>query len=148
VEVMAKAVGIDSWTAELDPAGKAKVIADRQANGARVLMVGDGLNDAAALAGAHASMAPGLAADVSQTASDLVFTGERLSSVVDAILIARKAKTLALENFGFSAIYNLVAAPLALLGLVSPFVAAIAMSSSSLIVSLNALRLWRTGRNA
>ena len=110
-------------------------------------MVGDGLNDAAALAKAHASMAPGLAADVSQTASDLVFTSERLDSVTDAIRIARKARRLALENFSVSALYNAIAAPAALLGFVSPVVAAIAMSSSSLVVSLNALRLWRVGRS-
>jgi Cu2+-exporting ATPase len=147
VERIAGQVGIDDWRAGLDPAAKAAAIDALQAGGARVLMVGDGLNDAAALARAHASMAPGLAADVSQTASDLVFTTERLDSVTDAIRIARKARQLALENFTFSALYNAVAAPAALLGLVSPVVAAIAMSSSSLVVSLNALRLWRIGRS-
>ena len=147
VERIAGQVGIDDWRAGLDPAAKPAAIDTLQAGGARVLMVGDGLNDAAALAKAHASMAPGLAADVSQTASDLVFTTERLDSVTDAIRIARKARRLALENFGFSALYNVIAAPAALLGLVSPVVAAIAMSSSSLVVSLNALRLWRLGRS-
>ncbi len=142
----AQGVGITDWKAGLDPVEKAAPIDALQAGGAKVLMVGDGLNDAAALAKAHASMAPGLAADVSQTASDLVFTSERLDSVVVAIRIARKARRLALENFSFSALYNAVAAPAALLGLVSPFFAAIAMSSSSLVVSLNALRLWRAGR--
>ena len=147
VERIAGQVGIDDWRAGLGPAAKAAAIDALQAGGARVLMVGDGLNDAAALAKAHASMAPGLAADVSQTASDLVFITARLDSVTDAIRIARKARQLALENFTFSALYNAVAAPAALLGLVSPVVAAIAMSSSSLVVSLNALRLWRIGRS-
>jgi Cu2+-exporting ATPase len=147
VERIAGLVGIDDWRAGLDPAGKAAAIDALQATGARVLMVGDGLNDAAALARAHASMAPGLAADVSQTASDLVFTSERLDSITQSIQIARKARRLALENFSFSALYNATAAPAALLGLVSPVVAAIAMSSSSLVVSLNALRLWRVGRS-
>ena len=147
MEKAALGAGIDDWRAGLDPTDKATAIDALQAQGRKVLMVGDGLNDAAALAKAHASMAPGLAADVSQTASDLVFTTERLGSVVDSIRIARKARALALENFAFSALYNAVAAPMAFLGLVSPFVAAIAMSSSSLIVSLNALRLWRAGRS-
>ncbi len=147
VQRVADQVGVDDWRAGLDPAGKAAAIDALQAAGRRVLMVGDGLNDAAALAKAHASMAPGLAADVSQTASDLVYTTERLDSITDAIRIARKARRLALENFSFSALYNAVAAPAALLGLVSPVAAAIAMSSSSLVVSLNALRLWRIGRS-
>jgi Cu2+-exporting ATPase len=147
VQRMADAVQVADWRAGLTPADKAAAIDALQAAGRKVLMVGDGLNDAAALARAHASMAPGLAADVSQTASDLVFTSERLDSVVEAVKVARKAKALALENFAFSAVYNAIAAPAALLGLVSPFVAAIAMSASSLVVSLNALRLYRIGRS-
>ena len=142
----ADALGISDWTAGLTPVEKSAAIDALQAEGRKALMVGDGLNDAAALARAHASMAPGLAADVSQTASDLVFTSERLDSVVTAIRVARTSRTLALQNFAFSALYNAVAAPMALLGLVSPFVAAIAMSSSSLVVSLNALRLYRAAR--
>ncbi len=143
----ALAVGVEDWTSGLTPVDKAAAVDALQAKGHKVLMVGDGLNDAAALSRAHASMAPGLAADVSQTASDLVFTSDRLDSVVIAIRVARTARLLALQNFAFSALYNAVAAPMALLGLVSPFVAAIAMSSSSLIVSLNALRLYRTDRS-
>ena len=106
-------------------------------------MVGDGLNDAAALAKAHASMAPGAAADASQNAADLVFQGEELMAVVEAIDVARAARRRALENFGFSALYNLVAAPAACFGLVTPLVAALAMSGSSLVVTLNALRMNR-----
>ena len=104
-------------------------------------MVGDGLNDAAALARAHASMAPGAAVDASQNAADLVFQGDELMAVVDAIDVARAARRRALENFGFSALYNLVAAPAAIFGLINPFIAAIAMSGSSLVVTLNALRM-------
>ena len=103
-------------------------------------MVGDGLNDAGALAKAHAAMAPGAALEASQNAADLVFSGEGLAAVVEAYDIARSARGRALENFGFAALYNAVAAPAAILGLINPFVAAIAMSSSSLIVTLNALR--------
>jgi P-type Cu2+ transporter len=106
-------------------------------------MVGDGLNDTAALARAHAAMAPGSALDASQNAADLVFSGERLGAVVEALKVARSARGLALQNFGFAAAYNAVAAPAAMLGLVNPFLAALAMSGSSLLVTLNALRLRR-----
>jgi Cu2+-exporting ATPase len=109
-------------------------------------MVGDGLNDAAALAKAHASMAPGAAADASQSAADLVFQGDALMAVVSAIDVARAARARALENFGLAAVYNLIAAPMAVFGLVTPLIAALAMSGSSLVVMLNALRLKRAGR--
>ena len=109
-------------------------------------MVGDGLNDAAALSRAHASIAPGAAIDASQNAADLVFEGEGLMAIVQAIDIARAARARALENFGFSALYNVVAAPMAIFGLVNPFFAAIAMSGSSLVVTLNALRMHWAGR--
>jgi Cu2+-exporting ATPase len=104
-------------------------------------MVGDGLNDAAALARAHAAVAPGTALAASQNAADLVLTGDALMAVVEAIDVARSARRRALENFGFAALYNLVAAPAAMIGLVNPFVAALAMSGSSLVVTLNALRV-------
>lgn len=139
-------VGVTDWRAGLTPLDKASEIDRLKAAGRKTLMVGDGLNDAAALARAHASMAPGAAIDASQNAADLVFEGEGLMSVVDAIDIARAARTRALENFGFSALYNLVAAPLAMFGLVNPFLAAIAMSGSSLIVTLNALRMHWSAR--
>ena len=109
-------------------------------------MVGDGLNDAAALSRAHASMAPGAAMEASQNAADLVFEGEGLMAVVQAIDVAQAARTRALENFSFSAVYNLIAAPAAVFGLINPFVAALAMSGSSIVVTLNALRMNLPGR--
>lgn len=136
----AEQAGVESWRAALTPADKAALVAERTAEGRKVLMVGDGLNDAAALAGAHAAMAPGTALDASQNAADLVFSGERLGAVVDSIDVSRSARRRALENFSFAALYNLVAAPAAMVGLVNPFVAALAMSGSSLVVTLNALR--------
>jgi Cu2+-exporting ATPase len=137
----AGAVGVSQRRAGLTPADKAEAIAALQSGGHRVLMVGDGLNDAAALARADASMAPGSALDASQNAADLVFSGDSLGSVVEALRIARRARQLALENFGFAALYNMAAAPAAMLGLINPFLAALAMSGSSLVVTLNALRL-------
>jgi Cu2+-exporting ATPase len=136
-------IGISIWQAEVKPADKAARLEHLRSQGRRVLMVGDGLNDAAALALAHVSIAPGSAADVSQLAADMVLRSETLLPVLEAIGVARKARVLILENFALAALYNLVAIPLAALGLVTPLLAAATMSSSSLLVSLNALRLAR-----
>ncbi|HEY0647902.1 heavy metal translocating P-type ATPase [Phenylobacterium sp.] len=136
----AAAAEVSSWRAACTPEGKAARIDELAAAGRKVLMVGDGLNDAAALAKAHAAMAPGTALEASQNAADLVFSGDGLAAVVEAIDVARSARRRALENFALAALYNLIAGPAAMLGLVNPFVAAIAMSSSSLVVTLNALR--------
>ncbi|WP_374515857.1 heavy metal translocating P-type ATPase [Brevundimonas sp.] len=136
----AAAVGVSDWRAGLTPEEKAEAV-DRLSANRKVLMIGDGLNDAAALARAHAAIAPGSALEASQNAADLVLSGAELAAVVDAIDVARSARGRALENFGFAAVYNLVAAPAAMLGFVNPFVAAIAMSGSSLVVTLNALRV-------
>jgi Cu2+-exporting ATPase len=138
---VADAVGVASWRAGLMPEEKAQAIDSLAAEGRKVLMIGDGLNDAAALARAHAAIAPGTALAASQNAADLVLTGDALMAVVEAIDVARSARRRALENFGFAALYNLVAAPAAMIGLVNPFVAALAMSGSSLVVTLNALRV-------
>jgi len=133
--------GITHWTAGATPISKAQRLAELEKAGRRVLMVGDGLNDAAALAGAHASLAPGGAVDVSRLASDCVYSGDSLASVAMIIEIARAARQRMRENFAFAAIYNLAAIPIAVVGWATPMVAAAAMSSSSAIVTLNALRL-------
>ncbi|KQY95479.1 cation-transporting ATPase [Caulobacter sp. Root1455] len=137
---VARAVGVQNWRAGLTPIEKAAAIDRLKAEGRKVLMVGDGLNDAAALARAHASMAPGAAVDAAQNAADLVFTGDELGAVAQAITVARTARRRALENFAFSALYNLIAGPAAMLGLINPFIAALAMSGSSITVLLNAVR--------
>ena len=104
-------------------------------------MVGDGLNDAAALAGAHASLAPGGAVDVSRLASDCVYSGDSLRSIALIVEIARAARRRMRENFAFAAVYNVIAIPVAVVGWATPVVAAAAMSLSSAVVVLNALRL-------
>jgi Cu2+-exporting ATPase len=140
VAEVARVLGVARWRAGVWPEEKAAAIEVLKGQGKKVLMVGDGLNDTAALAGAHCAMAPGAALDAAQNAADLVFSGEGLGAVVAAYDVARSARAHALENFGLSALYNAVAAPAAMLGFLNPFVAAIAMSGSSLVVTLNALR--------
>ena len=134
-------IGMPAWRAGMRPGDKAARLEKLRKEGRRVLMVGDGLNDAAALALAHVSIALGSAADVSQLAADMVLRSEGLLPVLEAIRVARKARALVLQNFALAAIYNVVAIPVAALGLITPLLAAAAMSSSSLLVSLNALRL-------
>jgi P-type Cu2+ transporter len=146
VAEVARAVGAARWRSGLTPEAKVEVVDALKPWGWKTLMVGDGLNDTAALARADVSMAPGAAVDASQNAADLVFESGSLMAVVEAIDIARAARARALENFAFSALYNAVAAPAAILGLVNPFVAAIAMSASSLVVTLNAQRMNFVGR--
>ncbi len=141
VEAMATALGIRRWSARLSPVDKAHRLEALAGQGHRVLMVGDGINDAAALAAAQVSIAPASGAEISQSAADIVFQGDRLAAVPLAIEIARGAGRLMRQNLAIALVYNLAAVPLAIAGYVTPLVAAIAMSSSSVIVILNALRL-------
>ncbi|MCA6330825.1 MAG: HAD-IC family P-type ATPase, partial [Phenylobacterium sp.] len=138
-------MGIPDWRSGLTPQGKVEALDALKAAGRRVLMVGDGLNDVAALSHAHVAMAPGTALDASQSAADLVYPADHPERIAEAIDTARAARRRAMENFAFAALYNLVAGPAAMMGLVNPFVAALAMSGSSLVVTLNALRLLKGG---
>jgi len=138
---VAGATGISDIHDRMTPADKLAALERLARDGERVLMVGDGINDAPALAAAHASMSPVAASDVSRAAAGLVFTGERLAPVLFALETARMARSRALENFALAAAYNAVAVPVALAGLVTPLIAALAMSGSSIAVTLNALRL-------
>lgn len=141
VERAANAAGIELWTARATPQSKAARLDTLESAGQRVLMVGDGLNDAGAIAEAHASIAPGGAVDVSRLAADCVFSGDSLAAVVRIIEIAREARLRIRQNFGFATAYNILAVPIALVGWATPMVAAIAMSASSAVVTLNALRM-------
>lgn len=150
VQTIAVALGIPHH-ASVSPGGKAVYIANRKASGQKVLMVGDGLNDAPALVAAHASMAPASAVDVGRNAADLVFLRDSLLAVPQALTIARKAARLIQENLVIAVLYNVIAVPIAVLGYVTPLIAALAMSGSSLIVVANALRLQNSrdgGKNA
>lgn len=140
VAPIARALGIENWQGGLKPAEKIARIEEWKAYGRRVLMVGDGLNDAPSLAAAHVSLSPISAADVTQAQADAVFLGERFKPVLDAVVIARRARSLMTENLWLAAIYNAIAVPIAIAGAVTPLIAALAMSGSSLLVTLNALR--------
>jgi len=140
VEAAARLAGIERWQAGLDPAQKIARIEALAAAGRRVLMVGDGLNDAPALAAARVSLSPASAVTLAQAAADGCFLGDRLAPVVAAIDLGRRARRLMIENLGFALAYNALAVPLAIAGYATPLVAALAMSGSSILVTLNALR--------
>jgi Cu2+-exporting ATPase len=143
VAAAARALGLDRYQAGLKPQGKIDRIHALKEAGENPIMVGDGINDAPALAAAHVSVSMGSAADISRSAADLVIQGDRLAALPRAIDIAKAARARMMENFALANIYNVIAVPLAVFGLVTPLVAAIAMSASSLVVMANALRLWR-----
>ena len=111
-----------------------------------MLMVGDGLNDGPSLAAALVSMSPSTAADLSQTVADVVFQGAKLAPVVTALLTARRSQAAMRQNIALSLGYNVLMVPLAMAGHVTPWLAAAAMSSSSLLVMLNSLRMRRAVR--
>jgi Cu2+-exporting ATPase len=143
VDRVADILGIEDRGARQTPSDKVAALEALRESGAHALMAGDGLNDAPALAAAHVSISPSTAADISQTAADIVFQGARLSPVLEAIGCAKRARAVARENIGLALGYNALMVPLAVAGHVTPLIAAIAMSSSSLIVVLNSFRVGR-----
>jgi Cu2+-exporting ATPase len=138
---IATEAGIHFWRAGVTPQNKAERLRSLNRQGHRVLMVGDGINDAAAMAMAHVSIAPGTATDISQRTSDMVLRGNDLAPILEALDVSRKARRLVLQNFALAIVYNVTAIPLAAMGLVTPLIAAATMAGSSLLVTLNALRL-------
>ncbi len=141
VRAIADELGIEDWHAGVLPEDKARIVSEMGEQGRRVLMVGDGLNDTAALAAAHVSISPASALEATRVVSDMVLLGASLAPLGDAVDLARKATRRIKENFAIAAAYNAVAIPVALVGLATPLAAALAMSFSSITVSLNSLRL-------
>ena len=141
VEELAGRLGITHWLAEALPEDKAARIQAHAAANKKVLMVGDGLNDTAALTAAHVSISPASALDAARVASDIVLLGGDLSPIAEALETAKSATKRIRENFQIATLYNVIAVPVAVIGLATPLVAALAMSTSSITVSLNALRL-------
>jgi Cu2+-exporting ATPase len=140
VAPIAQALNIADWQAGLKPEDKIKALAALQARRQNVLMVGDGLNDAPALAAANASLSPISAVKLSQAQADAVFIDASLLPVVQALRLARLARRLMQQNLILAVVYNAIAVPLAIMGEVTPLIAALAMSGSSVLVTLNALR--------
>lgn len=138
---LADKLGVTTARAQLSPEQKMQMIQKMSDEGAKVLMIGDGLNDTAALAQAYASISPASALDASRAASDIVLLSRSLAEIPDAIATAKSARLRVLENFSIAAGYNLIAVPIAIMGFASPLSAAIAMSLSSITVLLNALRV-------
>jgi len=145
VRRVAEELGVLRYASECSPQNKLERLAALQDNGEVVVMVGDGINDAPVLSGADASIAPAHSALLAQTSADVIMLGEQLMPVVTAIRVARKTLAIVRQNLGWAILYNITALPLAVAGLVPPWLAAIGMSFSSLIVVLNALRLSRMG---
>lgn len=141
VRDLADRLGITDWQAGVLPSEKAARVAELSAQGRKVLMVGDGLNDTAALTAAHVSISPASALDAARVASDIVLLGQDIAPIADAVRIGRQSARRMIENFLISGGYNIVAVPLALVGMATPLAAALAMSLSSITVALNAMRL-------
>ncbi len=137
---MARELGIDEAHGAMTPEDKSDWLRAIEARGHKALMIGDGLNDTGALATTHAGLAPATALDAARSAADVVLLSDRLTAVVDALDAARKARRLMSENIWLSVLYNIVSVPVALAGFATPLIAAIAMSTSSITVSLNAMR--------
>jgi Cu2+-exporting ATPase len=141
VETIVNQLGITDWAAQVRPDEKLARIEALRSAGRKVLMAGDGLNDAPALSGAHVSIAPAEAADVGRNAADFVFLRSDLYAVVEAMDISSRSGHLIRQNIGLAIAYNAIALPFAVLGLVTPLIAALAMSLSSIVVVANSLRL-------
>ena len=143
VATLAEALGIAEFHAECTPQQKLSIIETAQGNGERVVMVGDGINDAPVLSGADTSVAPAEGALLAQTSADVIMLGNSLQPLETLLDMSDKTMRIVRQNLAWAIVYNASALPLAAVGLVPPWLAAIGMSASSLIVVLNALRLSR-----
>ena len=141
VQKMAALIGIKDYRSTCEPTAKLNMVQELASKGHSVLMVGDGLNDTPAMAAAHVSIAPASAAEIGRSNADFVFTNGDLTAIGAALEIAKRSNALIKQNFAIAVMYNVLAVPLAVLGYVTPLIAAVSMSLSSIIVILNALRL-------
>ena len=144
VSDIGRQLGLEKAIGGVSPQEKLNILNQANIDGVLTLMVGDGLNDAPALANAHASASLATASDISRTAADIILEGDKLSGLYHGVMIARHAKRRVIQNLMAAVVYNLIAVPLAVFGLVNPLIAALAMSGSSIIVTLNALRPMKT----
>ncbi len=143
VEAAAKQLGIEEFYFEQTPDQKLKILQRLKSQNKNILMVGDGINDAPALMFADVSMSPSKAADLTKNVADIIFQGNKLNPVLQTIKIANNSQNIIKQNLAFALFYNLFAIPFAVFGLVLPLFAALAMSASSIIVVLNAMRINR-----
>ncbi len=141
VRSLAEQLGLESWQGGVDPAGKLRYLKGLQSDGRRVAVIGDGINDGPVLAAADVSIAMSSGADLAQAASDMVLLREDFAAVVDAVHSARRAMLRIRQNLAWATLYNLGAIPFAALGMMPPWLAALGMSASSLLVGWNATRL-------
>jgi len=148
VAAVARALGIDNWRAQADPGQKLEFVRGLRESGARVLMVGDGINDAPVLAAADVSVAVGQASALARTAADAIVLSPSITGVWELMVTARRTRRIMTQNLGWAATYNATAIPVAAFGLVPPWAAAIGMALSSLAVALNAMRLWQWKRSS
>ena len=146
VNEVANQLDISDWRARMSPAEKLQFIRQLQADGQAVVMIGDGINDAPVLAAADASIALDAGTALARASADAIALGKRLGTIVDAVDVARATRRIIRQNIAWAIIYNLTAVPLAVSGILAPWMAAIGMSLSSLLVVLNALRLHRFRR--
>jgi Cu2+-exporting ATPase len=143
VAALASELGVHAWRARCLPAAKLERVRKLRADGRRVVMVGDGVNDAAVLAGADVAIALADGAALAQASASIVLAGRDIARLPALVETARHARRVMRQNLGWAIAYNGLALPLAALGFVAPWLAALGMAVSSLVVTLNALRLAR-----
>jgi len=141
VEHTAEQLGITDYFYSQSPENKLEHIRRLQADGAIVAMVGDGVNDAPVLSGADVSFAMGSGTQLAHASADMVLLSEQLNHLLSGLTMARRTMKIIRENLGWAVFYNLLALPLAASGMIAPWMAALGMSASSLVVVVNALRL-------
>jgi Cu2+-exporting ATPase len=148
VDKLARQLGIEHAIGRAQPEDKLRYVCDLQRDGGVVIMVGDGVNDSPSLGGAQVSVALGSGTDLAMTAAYSVLMREDLDVLAEAVVIARRTRSIITQNLAWAVAYNVVALPLAACGLVAPYWAALGMSLSSLVVVTNALRLSRSDAGA